>query len=307
MSRATRRPRSLLMAALGASLIAWSLAAPAYGAASGPGACTPDTAGGAGLRGVDGLLREPVLRGSVAQETPAAARGTATSRFSRRIDVHFHVVMNSAGDGAVSDRVLNDQITYQNRAFAGRLGGAPAGFEFRLKSVTRTTRNAWFNAGPETSQEAAMKRALKRGGPQDLNVYTTSGNIYLGWAYFPDIVGTELEILDGVVIDFRSLPGGEYGSQFSLGGTLTHETGHWLGLLHTFDGGCGTRGDLVSDTPAEREPTAGCPQGKDTCPQKAGLDPIHNFMDYSFDSCYTQFTAGQAERMQEQWNGFRTP
>ena len=150
-----------------------------------------------------------------------------------------------------------------------------------------------------------MKRALKRGGPEDLNIYTTSGNIYLGWAYFPDIVGTNFEFLDGVVIDYRTLPGGEYGSQYSLGGTLTHETGHWLGLLHTFQGACGNQGDLVADTPAEREPTLGCPQGKDTCRGKPGLDPIHNFMDYSFDACYTQFTPGQVDRTQEQWNAFR--
>ena len=213
--------------------------------------------------------------------------------------------MNTAGAGAVSNQTINQQIAYQNRAFAGQLGGPRTGFEFRLASVDRTTRNAWYDAGPGTRQEDAMKKALKRGGSDDLNVYTTSGNLYLGWAYFPDIIGTEFEHLDGVVIDYRSLPGGEYGTDYSLGGTLPHEAGHWLGLLHTFDGGCSKAGDLVADTPAERDPTFGCPEGKDTCRGKPGLDPIHNFMDYSFDSCYTQFSPGQAARAQEQWNAFR--
>jgi hypothetical protein len=105
-------------------------------------------------------------------------------------------------------------------------------------------------------------------------------------------------------MDYRSMPGGPYGSQFSLGFTLTHEAGHWLGLYHTFQGGCNAKGDYVDDTPFERTPTSGCPEGKDTCAE-SGLDPIHNYMDYSFDSCYTQFTPGQRGRMQDQYLFFR--
>jgi hypothetical protein len=71
-------------------------------------------------------------------------------------------------------------------------------------------------------------------------------------------------------------------------------------LLHTFQGGCdtgtcGQTGDQVCDTPAEATPTSGCPTGKDTCPA-TGLDPIHNYMDYSTDICYTNFTTGQDQR-----------
>ena len=92
------------------------------------------------------------------------------------------------------------------------------------------------------------------------------------------------------------MPGGPIGN-YNLGYTATHEVGHYLGLAHTFDDGvkgCIGHGDHVDDTPFMVEPTSGCPADgtKDTCPKKPGFDPIHNYMDYSYDICYTEFTRG---------------
>ncbi|TIC91055.1 Extracellular metalloprotease [Colletotrichum higginsianum] len=95
------------------------------------------------------------------------------------------------------------------------------------------------------------------------------------------------------------------GRNVNLGKTLTHETGHWLGLYHTFRGGCDGEGDLISDTPAQASPTRGCPPSRDSCPHKPGLDPIHNYMDYSIDSCYREFTIGQRVRMHSFWRKYR--
>ena len=87
-----------------------------------------------------------------------------------------------------------------------------------------------------------------------------------------------------------------YKDRYDLGLTAVHEAGHWFALAHTFDGGCNAHGDFVADTPAMKVPTSGCPPDatKDTCPNDAGFDPIHNYMDYSYDQCYTEFTQRQA-------------
>jgi len=231
-----------------------------------------------------------------------AARPAAAD--AATIPVFFHVISKDStlAGGNIPDSQVTNSISVLNQGYAG------SGFTFSLSATTRTVNAAWFNgAGPDTSAQTAMKNSLRQGGANALNVYTVgftsgAGAGLLGYSTFPsDYRSTNKD--DGVVILFSSVPGGST-DQFNEGKTLTHEVGHWVGLFHTFQGGCSGSGDSVSDTPAEASPASGCPTNRDTC-SAAGVDPIHNFMDYSVDSCMTGFTAGQITRMQQQMSSFR--
>ncbi|KAI1340795.1 hypothetical protein F5Y15DRAFT_32756 [Xylariaceae sp. FL0016] len=240
-----------------------------------------------------------VAQNMLAQERGRRETGAIRAQATINIDAYFHVVASSKSlsDGYLTQAMINDQLEVMNADYS------PHGITFNLVSTDWTVNSNWAADGAEL----AMKKALRKGSYSDLNIYFLAalGDDVLGYCYFPDDVteGSNDFYYDGCSILAQSVPGGS-AAPFNEGGTAVHETGHWMGLYHTFQGGCSGSGDMVDDTPAEASFASGCPTGRDTC-SSSGVDPIHNYMDYTDDSCYEEFTAGQEDRMYSQWAKYR--
>jgi len=221
------------------------------------------------------------------------------------INTYFHVITSAAKAASITQQMATDQAAALNKAYN------PIGITFNLVNTSFTTNEAWAVAdGPAMDD---LKVALRAGTYKDLNIYFHSdltGGI-LGTCTLPSKVPAgapvSIYVSDGCNVAAGTMPGGNIGG-YSKGGTSIHETGHWLGLLHTFEGySCDGDGDFISDTPAQSESTDGCPTkpAKDSCPEKAGVDAVHNYMDYSTDACYEDFTPGQVGRIESMWNEMR--
>ena len=226
-----------------------------------------------------------------------------------RIPVVVHVIQRTDGTGNIPDARVRSQIDILNedfRALAGTLGepGTDTGIEFYLATedpagnpttgITRSTNNTWFD------DRGRYWETLAWDTNRYLNIYTNSASGFLG--YVPNlpqggIVGSPE---DRVVVLHSAFGRAAPLRPFDLGRTATHEVGHYLGLYHTFDGGCGsagscnTTGDLICDTNGQNDPTWGCPSSPRSCSLPA---PFDNYMDYSDDRCMNKFTMEQARRM----------
>ncbi len=222
------------------------------------------------------------------------------------VNTYFHIISSTANAGTITQDMATQQMAALNTAYN------PYGITLTLADTTFTTNDAWSIAASEADM-TALKTALRKGTYKDLNIYfhtdLAGGN--LGTCTLPSQVpagaAASIYVSDGCNVNAATMPGGTMGG-YNLGKTAVHETGHWLGLLHTFEGySCEGDGDMIADTPQESQPTDGCPDKppKDSCPTVTGVDPIHNYMDYSTDACYEGFTPLQIARIESLWTQFR--
>jgi hypothetical protein len=316
--------RKTLYAAVAAGTFALALAGPAVPAQAnvldrGP-SCFDPVAAGAAARGTtnvrSGDTREISLTEQKRIEAKTAkllATKTAAGKGKpggggtggtggpiTAIPVYVHVMAGADHSGDVSDTQIAQQIAVLNDNYAGHDvdgSGTNTGAHFTLAGTNRYYNNTWH----KDRQSTTYRAQTRQGGKNALNIWLVDFG-YLGIATFPWDYASNPSI-DGIRVQWDSLPGGDI-VHYNQGETATHEAGHWLGLYHTFQGGCTATNDEVADTPAQASSTTGCPTGRDSC-SLPGLDPIHNYMDYSYDSCYFEFTPNQATRINQMWTAYR--
>ncbi|UKZ67959.1 uncharacterized protein TrAtP1_009116 [Trichoderma atroviride] len=275
-----------------------------------------------------GCGNPPPSEGEIARAQAMYAKERTTTLDVRSTDLvtiptWFHVVyVNETEEGGYIPRnQLDAQITVLNDAWE------PHGFSFNLVNATYTQNATWSNSNLDGWPD--MKRALRQGGYGTLNLYTTlltegSGLLGIGTPPGDYYDGSDDFLQDGVVIQANTLPGGigphfeTDPERYTTGRLACHEVGHWFGLFHTYiEHGTypytcqNGDNDFVDDTPVHllvltsNGPDLDCPAGRDTCPDLPGVDPTDNYMSNQWQSCWTEFTAGQGLRSRSLWTAQR--
>lgn len=252
------------------------------------------------------------------------------------IPVVFHIVHNGDAIGSgenITDEQCISQIAAMNQhymaqdinlykvpaAFADRVGNCNiqfclAKFDPDGNPTTGIIRHQLSNTSwnDENTIDNTLKPSTIWDNKRYMNIWSvrmggslTSSGV-LAYASLP-FFGADDQ--DGIVARYNTIgtTGTLMGTQV-LGKTVTHEAGHWLGLLHTWgtDDACGDAGDYVSDTPDQGDMNFGCPTfPKISCNNGPDGDMFMNYMDYTDDACSYMFSKGQANNIRTIIDQFR--
>jgi PKD repeat protein len=239
---------------------------------------------------------------------------TKTSGTIYTVPIVFHIIHQNGPENVDDSVIINSvnelNLRFQNASPYTDSTGNPVNIQFCLASVdpwgnpttgiTRDTSYLTNLASNSSFQFDVLMKNVNRWCPSTyLNVwvvYSANGIAYATYPGSPDII-------DGIVVPFNAL----------AGFIMSHEAGHYFGLIHTFLGGgsctnfnCLIDGDKVCDTPpdftldnffcsgnscsTEMDDTSGFN------PFINDQDELPNYMDNT--SCPLSFTQGQATRME---------
>jgi len=265
------------------------------------------------------LKAEAIIQNGVVQlkNTPIS-EASHDSLFVIPVVIH---VIHEDGPENISDAQIQSQIQIMNEDY-GKLSGTNgdgAGVDTRVRfklaqidpdgNCTNGIVRIFSSLTAHKTYERAMLKELSFwDNTKYMNIYlvkSISGSV-LGYSSFPGGPADE----DGMVV--RSNVFGNMGTaNGQFGRTASHEIGHWFGLYHTFNNGCGTDlctdGDYVCDTPPQASPSFDCSDINSCSNDVPDVnDQKENYMNYTPGSCKSMFTEGQRLRIKSTLQNIRT-